>query len=140
MLYPAHIRVGRVNIVLRHSVPHFSPNSWGIARWVAELNAALCLDARARNENICKFKSIFHFLEWGTNPQPVMLHSTTVTHLCLCATTGLFTILCTILYYIMCTVYYITQYYAINLIFFDILKTLLFERLLTMWKDLRNSI
>ena len=31
MLYPAHSRVGRENVVLRHSVPHFLPNSGGIA-------------------------------------------------------------------------------------------------------------
>ena len=27
MLYPAHNRIGRRNLVLRHSVPHFPPNS-----------------------------------------------------------------------------------------------------------------
>ena len=31
-LYPAH-RVGRGNLVLRHSVPHFPPNSGGIDCW-----------------------------------------------------------------------------------------------------------
>ena len=30
-LYPAHSRVGRGNLVLRHSVPHFLPNSGDIA-------------------------------------------------------------------------------------------------------------
>ena len=30
-LYPAHSRVGRRNLVLRHSVPHILPNSGGIA-------------------------------------------------------------------------------------------------------------
>ena len=30
-LYPAHSRVGRGNVVLRHSVPQFLPNSRGIA-------------------------------------------------------------------------------------------------------------
>ena len=30
-LYPAHSKVGRENLVLRHSVPHFLPNSGGIA-------------------------------------------------------------------------------------------------------------
>ena len=38
-MYPAHSRV-----VLRHSDPHFLPDSGGIAYWVAELNAALRLD------------------------------------------------------------------------------------------------
>ena len=47
-LYPAHSRVDWGNLVLRHSVPHFPPNSGGIACWVAELNAALCLDTRAK--------------------------------------------------------------------------------------------
>ena len=36
------------NLVLRHSGPHFQPNSGGIACWVAELNAALILDTRAK--------------------------------------------------------------------------------------------
>ena len=40
-LYPAHSRVGRGNLVLKHSVPHFPPSSGGIAYWVAELNATL---------------------------------------------------------------------------------------------------
>ena len=30
-LYPAHRRVGRGNLVLTYSVPHFTPNSEGIA-------------------------------------------------------------------------------------------------------------
>ena len=47
-LYPAHSRVGRENLVLRHLVPHFLPNSGGIAFRVAELNAALNLDTRAK--------------------------------------------------------------------------------------------
>ena len=29
--YPAHSRVGRGNLVLGHSVPHFTPNLGGIA-------------------------------------------------------------------------------------------------------------
>ena len=40
--------VGRGNLVLQHSVPHFLPNSGGIAYWVVELNAALCLDTRVK--------------------------------------------------------------------------------------------
>ena len=31
MLYPAHRRVGRGNLVLIHYVPHIQPNSGGIA-------------------------------------------------------------------------------------------------------------
>ena len=69
-LYPAHSRVGRGNLLLRHSVPHFLPNSGGIACLGAELNAALNLDPRAEKWKH-KFKKIFHFLEWGSNPQPV---------------------------------------------------------------------
>ena len=34
--------------LLRHSVHHFQPNSGGIACWVAETNAALCLNIRAK--------------------------------------------------------------------------------------------
>ena len=37
-LYPAHSRVGRGNLMLRHFVPHFLPNSGSIACWVTELN------------------------------------------------------------------------------------------------------
>ena len=47
MLYPAHSRVDRENLVLRHFESHFPPNSRGIACWVAELNVALCLDTKA---------------------------------------------------------------------------------------------
>ena len=32
--------------MIRHSVPHFPPSSRRIACWVAELNAALCLDIK----------------------------------------------------------------------------------------------
>ena len=42
-----HSRVGsreRENLVLRHYVPHFQPNSGGIACRVVERNASLCLD------------------------------------------------------------------------------------------------
>ena len=41
----SHTQQGRqrANIVLRHSVPHFLPNSGGISCGVAELNAALDL-------------------------------------------------------------------------------------------------
>ena len=44
-------RAERGNLVLRHCVLHFPHNFWGIAGWVAELNAALQLcGTRARNE------------------------------------------------------------------------------------------
>ena len=42
------------NLVLRHSVPHFLPNSGGIVCWVAELNTALFFDTRAKK---WKYKS-----------------------------------------------------------------------------------
>ena len=48
ILYPAHGRVVRGNLVLSHSVPHFLPNSRGNACWVAELNATLCFNTRAK--------------------------------------------------------------------------------------------
>ena len=47
-LYPAHRRIGRGNLVLRHFVTHLLPDSRGIACWVSELNASLCLDTRAK--------------------------------------------------------------------------------------------
>ena len=43
-----HSRVFRGNLVLRHYVSHYPPSSGSIACWVAELNAALCLDNRAK--------------------------------------------------------------------------------------------
>ena len=69
-LYPSHSRVGKGNLSLRHSVPHFLPNSGGIACRVAELNAALVLDTKAKKW-IYKFKELFHLFEWRSNPQPV---------------------------------------------------------------------
>ena len=53
-----------------YSVPHLPTNFGGIAGWVAELNAALCLGTRAKKWKY-KFKLIFHFLEWGPTSQPV---------------------------------------------------------------------
>ena len=46
-LYLACSNVGRGSLVLRHSVFHCPPNG-GIACWVAEPNAALCLDTRTK--------------------------------------------------------------------------------------------
>ena len=42
-IYPVYSRVGRRNLVLRHSVHHFSPNSWDFAYRLAELNASISL-------------------------------------------------------------------------------------------------
>ena len=53
-LYPAYSWVGRGNVVLRHSVFNLSPNFQGIACWVVESKAALCLVTRA---NKLKYKS-----------------------------------------------------------------------------------
>ena len=47
--------------MIRHSIPHFLPNSGGIACLVAEINAALNLVEVKRRAK----------LEWGSNPQPV---------------------------------------------------------------------
>ena len=43
MLYSTHSKVGKENLVLRHSIPHFLPNSGGIACWAIKLNATLRL-------------------------------------------------------------------------------------------------
>ena len=65
--------------VWRNSVPHFPSNSWGIACWVAELNAALYLVVRVR-----KWKYwLLNFVK-ESNPQPVTF---TVKNLFHCATT-----------------------------------------------------
>ena len=52
MLYLEHSRVGRRNLALRESVPHFPLNSGSIAcctqRKKAEHNAALRLDTKAK--------------------------------------------------------------------------------------------
>ena len=55
-LYPVHSRVGRGNLLLRQSVPHFLPNSGSIACWVAAFNAALSLDTRAKKWKFLNFK------------------------------------------------------------------------------------
>ena len=60
-LYLTDIRKGRRNLALRHSVSHFPLNSGGIACQVAEHNAALCLDTRAK-----KWK--YKFSRVGTQP------------------------------------------------------------------------
>ena len=46
---------GRGNLVLRHSVPHFLPNSGGIACWVAELNATRHQNEEMKNINLNKY-------------------------------------------------------------------------------------
>ena len=45
------------NLVLRHTVPHFSPSSGAIACWVAKLNAAIYLDTRAKKSKYKYFIS-----------------------------------------------------------------------------------
>ena len=51
-LYLAHGKVGRRNLVIRHSVPDFLPNSGGITCWVAEINARFASTPEQRNGNI----------------------------------------------------------------------------------------
>ena len=51
-LYPAHSRVGRGNLVLRHSVPQFPPNSGGIACWAELNNTRFASTPEGRNGNI----------------------------------------------------------------------------------------
>ena len=58
MLYPTYSSVGR-GLVLRLSVLHSPPNPRGIACWLSELNAALCLDTRA-NKRKHKFKYVIY--------------------------------------------------------------------------------
>ena len=50
-LYPAHSTVGRGNLVLRYSVPHFPPSSGDIACW-RNLTLRFALTPERRNENI----------------------------------------------------------------------------------------
>ena len=57
-LYPAHSRVGRGKLVLRHSIPHFLQNSTS--------RFASTPEQRNGNINLSKY-----LLEWGSNPQPV---------------------------------------------------------------------
>ena len=76
--------------MLRHSVPHFLPNSGGIAYWVAELNAPLSLDTRTeRNGNINLSITNISSPRVGIEPTTNRFYS----HIfCPCATTGLIVI------------------------------------------------
>ena len=47
-LYHAHSRIGRGNVVLKHSVLHFLSNYGDITGGVTKLNAALCLHTKAK--------------------------------------------------------------------------------------------
>ena len=76
-LHPAHSRVGRGNLVLRHSVLYCPPNSGGIACWVTELNAALCLGIKA--------KKLKYFISCSGH----RINNVSCLLLCSCATTGL---------------------------------------------------
>ena len=77
-LYPAHSRVGWAawlrSLALRHSVPSIPPNCGDITSRVAVLNAAHCIDTKAKK---CKYE-IYHIFKWESNPQsvifPVPLH------------------------------------------------------------------
>ena len=64
MLYVSRTQLGRRgNVVLRHSVLRFPPNSGGTAGLVAELNAALCIDIRG--------------IEWGIESTTCCFYSHT---------------------------------------------------------------
>ena len=69
----AHSRVGRGNLTLRSSVPHFPPNSGGIAS-----------TPERRNGNINENKYLFLRVEIETTISRVYTHT-----MCPCATTGL---------------------------------------------------
>ena len=70
MLYPAHSRVGRGNLVL-NSVPHFRSSSGGITYWGSKLNAAL-LPLHQSEENISiNVNKYLISSRWGSHPQPV---------------------------------------------------------------------
>ena len=58
-LYTAQSRVGRRNLVLRHSVPHFLQNSGGIACWVAELNCLKLASTPERRNGIITLSKYF---------------------------------------------------------------------------------
>ena len=80
-LHPAHSTVGRGNLVLRHSVPHFLPNSLGIACWQNSTPRFPSTPER-RNGNINLNK---HFISSsGVEPTTSRSYSHT---LCPCATT-----------------------------------------------------
>ena len=55
------LQVGRGNLVFRHSITHFPLNSGGIAFWMAEVNAALCLNT-SRIHNQSRLLSYFVLL------------------------------------------------------------------------------
>ena len=70
MLYLTHSRVGRENLVLRHSVTYFPSNSGNIACWVSGGTERCPLprhQSEETNINLNKyfnlFKFIFYFLE-----------------------------------------------------------------------------
>ena len=62
-MYPAHSRVGRGNIVIRYSVPHFPPNFRGIACWMAEFNAGLLLWCQSEEMKILRNNNLFPRVE-----------------------------------------------------------------------------
>ena len=92
-LYPAHSRVDRGYLVLRHYVPHFLPNSGGIACWVADLKPRFALTPERRNGNINLSK-----YRWTRRWTPRLgiesITSRLYSHTsCRCATTALYYII-----------------------------------------------
>lgn len=72
-LYPVHSRIRGRNLVLKHFVSHFPPNSGsGIACCKVELNFAVCLDTRA--------KKIFIFSLLGIEFKTYHVNSHTLHH------------------------------------------------------------
>ena len=67
-LYPMHSMVGRGNLALRHSDFHRILEALRV-KW-RKSTPLFCLDTRSKKWKY-KFKLIFHFLEWGSNPHPV---------------------------------------------------------------------
>ena len=78
-LHLAHSMVGRGNLVLRHSVPHFLPDSGGVACWVAGHSTP-----ERRNGNINLSKYFISSSEERINNQSIYSHT-----LCPCAMTVL---------------------------------------------------
>ena len=64
-MFPVHSKVGKENLVLRHSVAHFPPKYVGIA---FEWRNSMCFTSEPRNEHL----NLKNFLEWVSNPQPVV--------------------------------------------------------------------
>ena len=64
---PAYSWVGKGNLVLRYSVPHFPPNFSALCvEWQNSI-PGYCLVASSKK---LKYSIVIHSLEWASNPQP----------------------------------------------------------------------